>query len=198
MSRQTNRKIIALVNRKGGVSKTTSSGYFAECLRLAGRTVTGIDTDPEKGWVKWHATGALQYPVVAADHETLSKVVRSIEGDIVIDTPPNDREIIMKACLVADEVIVPVAATGHDMSRLASTMAEVEAIEQARNKPLASVLLTRWKPGLNIGREVAKAMEKREVPVVEAKIRNLTRYEAFTAPVYLDEYQAVLKELGII
>jgi len=41
-------------------------------------------------------------------------------------------------------------------------------------------------------------MEKREVPVVEAKIRNLTRYEAFTAPVYLDEYQAVLKELGII
>lgn len=192
------RKIIAVVNRKGGVSKTTSSGYFAECLLMAGKSVTGIDTDPEKGWVKWHGSAKLQYPVIAATAETLGSVVKGIDGYIVIDTPPNDGEIILSAGLLADEIVVPVAATGHDMSRLQSTLALVERVEQGRGKALASVILTRWKPGIRLGREVVEEMEKRNIPVAQTKIRNLTRYETFTLPTYLDEYQSVLKELGIL
>ena len=190
--------IIALVNRKGGVSKTTSSGYLAAVLKEAGRTVTGIDTDPEKGWKKWHDTGALPYPVITGDHKNLGVLVREIEGDIIIDTPPNDGEIIYKAALLADEVIVPIAATGHDVNRLASTLITVADIEQSRGKPLASVLLTRWRGGLTIGKEVLDALTEREIPILDARIRHLTRYESFTAPEYLDEYRDVLKELEVI
>lgn len=198
MVKERQRKVIVAVNRKGGVAKTTTCGYVAAVLHEAGLRVTGVDTDPEKGWMKWFNTGALPYTVVAADHESLLKTVRGIEGYVVIDTPPNDGEIITKACLIADEVIIPVAATGHDMSRLQSTLAAVEDIETHRDKDLASVVLTRYKSGLAINREVIAAMGERKIPVAKTKIRHLTRYESFTSPVYLDEYRQLLSEIGVL
>ncbi len=192
------RKVIALVNRKGGVAKTTSSGYIAAVLHAAGHKVTGIDTDPEKGWMKWAATDSLDYPVVEANQETLLKIVREIDGYIVIDTPPNDGEIITKACLVADEVIVPVAGTGHDMSRLQSTLAAVGDMEAHRGEALASVLLTRWKPNLIISREVLREMERNKIPVAQVKIHERTAYEGLERPEYQQEYRAFLEELKVL
>lgn len=193
-----NRTVIAVVNRKGGVSKTTTCGYIAECLLQAHHPVIGVDTDPEKGWIKWSRAASLEYPVYEATAETVAKVVKDNVGFIIIDTPPNDGEIIFSAGLLADEIIVPVAATGHDVSRLQSTLALVERVEQAKQKPLASVLLTRWKQGTRISKEVMEHLETREIPVASTRIKNLTRYEAFGKPYFLEEYQAFLKEIGVL
>lgn len=191
------RYVIAVVNRKGGVSKTTTCGYISECLLQANRKVTGVDTDPEKGWVKWRRAANFDYPVLEATAETVATVIKELSGFIVIDTPPNDGEIIFSAGLLADEIIIPVAATGHDVSRLQSTLAIVERVEQAKQKPLASVLLTRWKHGTRISKEVVEHLSTRDIPVAQTRIKNLTRYEAFGQPSYLEEYEAFLKEIGV-
>ncbi len=195
---QTERKVIALVNRKGGVAKTTSSGYIAAVLHEAGRKVTGIDTDPEQNWVKWQATAKLPYPVVSATAKTLGKAVKDAPGDVVIDTPPNDGEIIMTAGLLADEIIIPVGATGHDMSRLQNTLELVERVEQARGRPLASVVMTRYNERTVLSREALAEMGERNIPVAQSKIRELERYKPFTAPEYQEEYLALLEELEIV
>lgn len=191
-------RVIAVVNRKGGVSKTTTCGYIAECLVRAEREVTGVDTDPEKGWVKWHRAAGLTYPILEATAETVASVIKGLSGFVIIDTPPNDGEIIFSAGLLADEIIVPVAATGHDVSRLQSTLSLVERVEQAKQKPLASVLLTRWKHGTRIGQDVMEQLEARNIPVANTRIRNLTRYEAFGQPSYTEEYEKFLQEVGIL
>ena len=191
-------KVVSFVNRKGGVSKTTSSVYLTMCLHRAGKQVTGIDTDPEKSWLKWHAAEVLPYEVVEGDRDNLTKQIKGVEGFVVIDTPPNDGEIIYKAASISDEVIIPLAATALDVNRLASTLNAVADVEEMRNRPLASVLLTKWQDNLVISKEVEAALAEQEVPLLDARIRSLTRYQGFGTPTYLEEYQAVLTELEVL
>lgn len=191
-------KIISFVNRKGGVSKTTSSVYTAMCLHQAGKRVTGVDTDPERSWLKWHAAEVLPYPVIELDRDDLTKQIRELEGFVVIDTPPNDGEIIYKAASISDEVIIPLAATALDINRLASTLNAVADVEEMRDRPLASVLLTKWQDKLVISKEAEVALAEQNVPLLDARIRNLTRYQGFGTPSYLEEYQGVLEELEVL
>lgn len=192
------RTVIVLANRKGGVGKTKGCIYIAECLRVADHKVIGIDLDPEKGWIKLHKNGALKYDVIEANAKTLKTIVQALEGFVVIDTPPNDVESLMKACLLADEVFVPLAATGDDMSRLDSTLAEIVAIEEARGVPLTTVYLNRWDGRKNISKETLELMNRRDIPVADQKIRYLTEYERFGPPLLLDEYNALLKEVKVL
>ncbi len=189
--------IIALVNRKGGVGKTTSSVYVAAVLRSESRNVLLVDTDPEAGAKKMADAGLLAYPVQQADLRSLSQIVKGWEGDVVIDTPPNDGEIIYKAAGLADEVIVPIAATGYDLSRLTDTLLILADVEEMRNKALTRVLLTRMQSGKLIARDVLQELEEREVPMFKQHIRYLTRYEGFTSPEYLDEYRNVFQEMMV-
>ncbi|CAA9254775.1 MAG: hypothetical protein AVDCRST_MAG93-1912 [uncultured Chloroflexia bacterium] len=190
-------KVISLVNRKGGVSKTTSSVYLAMCLHTMGKPVIGIDTDPERSWLKWSDAGVIPYPVTAGDRDDLKKQVNQLEGYVVIDTPPNDGEVIYKAASISDEVIIPLAATALDVNRLASTLAIVADVEEMRNKPVGSVLLTKWANNFAISKEVETALAEQKVPLLETRIRNLTRYQGFDTPSYLEEYGKVIAELGV-
>ena len=188
--------IIALANRKGGVGKTTSSVYLAAVLRSESRNVLLVDTDPEAGAKKMADAGLLPYPVEQADLRSLNALVKAWDGDVVIDTPPNDGEIIYKAAGLADEVIVPIAATGYDLSRLTDTLLILADVEEMRNRALTRVLLTRMQSGKLIAREVVQELEDREVPMFKQHIRYLTRYEGFTTPEFLDEYRKVYQEVG--
>lgn len=190
-------KVVSLVNRKGGVSKTTSSVYLAMCLHNMGKPVTGIDTDPERSWLKWSEAGVIPYPVMAGDRDDLKKQVNQLEGFVVIDTPPNDGEVIYKAASISDEVIIPLAATALDVNRLASTLAIVADVEEMRNKPLASVLLTKWSTSFAISKEVETALAEQKVPLLDTRIRSLTRYQGFNTPSYLEEYEKVIAELEV-
>ena len=187
--------VTALVNRKGGVGKTTSSVYLAAVLHSESRNVLLVDTDPEAGAKKMADAGLLAYPVQQADLRSLSQIVKAWEGDVVIDTPPNDGEIIYKAAGLADEVIVPIAATGYDLSRLTDTLLILADVEEMRNEALTRVLLTRMQSGKLIARDVLQELDEREVPMFKQHIRYLTRYEGFTSPDYLDEYRNVFQEM---
>jgi len=190
--------VIALVNRKGGTGKTTSAGYLAQIFHNRGG-VTGLDLDPDQSWLKWHRSGVLPYPVLAGDREDLHEQVASLGSKVVvIDTPPNDEAIVFKAAGVANEIIIPLAPTTFDLGRLATTMKTVADVERLRGVPLASILLTRWKPNLKVAQEVVDVLKEREAPLLVSRIRQLTRYTEFTTPDYLDEYEAVLKELEVL
>lgn len=191
-------KTIALINRKGGTGKTTSSGYIAQLLHEEGG-VTGIDLDPDQSWIKWFRSGALPYNVVAGSREDLIDQVEKIQTTfIVIDTPPNDEAIIFKAAGIADEVIIPLAATTFDAGRLLTTLKNVADVERLRKQPLASILLTRWQPHLKVSQDVLATMKERELPLLDAKIGNRTRYTNFETPTFLDEYRLALQELGVV
>lgn len=191
-------KVFALVNRKGGTGKTTSAVYIAQLFHLDGG-VTGIDLDPDQSWLKWYRSGNLPYLVVPGSRDDLHEQLEAIQTPyVVIDTPPNDEAIIFKAAGIADEVIIPLAATSLDVGRLLTTLKNVADVEKLRKQALASILLTRWQPNLKVAKETLTTIQERDLPLLDAKIGNRTRYTEFSEPHELDEYRRVLVELGAL
>jgi len=124
--------------------------------------------------------------------------VDEASGIVVIDTPPNDDALIYLAAGLADHVIVPLALTGLDVGRLLTTVNTVANVERMRGRALGSILVTRYRQRLLVAREILDELEQRRMPLLESRIRQLTEYERFAPPSYLDEYVAVLEELEVL
>ncbi len=191
-------KTIALINRKGGVGKTTSACYIAACLSAKGFPVLGLDLDPEQSWLNWYAQDVLPYEVKESTLSKLERDINAFDGFVVVDSPPNSRDAIEDIPMLADEVIVPLAPTVLDVNRLLGTVKAVAKAEKLRDKPLGSVLLVRYRQGLNLAKTVTEALDEQGFPLLESRIRQLTRYEEMAAPSYLEEYERVLKEIEVL
>lgn len=197
-----NRVVIAVVNRKGGSGKTTSSAFLASALHAAGRPVTGVDLEPNKSWLRVKlAGGMLPYEVIDGDRENLPQQVDAIEGDVVIDTPGNDEAVVMIASMVADEVIIPTKYSEIDAGRLMETVSVVAQVERVRGQPLASVLANEVRSNLVIARELREELAARSIPILDTHIPLRAAYQTFAkSPSRADlaPYEAVLKELEVI
>ena len=190
--------IVALVNLKGGVGKTTSALYFAAVAAERQQNPVVLDADNEHSALEWAASGELPFEVIAAERNRLARQARALEKDgstVVIDAPPNDREVLWAAAAVADRVVVPVAPTGVDVNRLRATLEVLLDVEATRGELDTSILLTRWDKRKRLAREAEDLLGK--FPLLDARIRSLTRYEdGFGGrPIYLEEYESAWKEV---
>lgn len=124
--------IVAYLNTKGGVGKTTSSIMTAEAARRAGYTSAVLDADPQGSASEWAegaaATGTpLQFRVQDANRATMSRKAEGIDADyLFIDTAPNDPAIIQAAASLADLVIIPTSSNPADMDRAIQTYQSIE------------------------------------------------------------------------
>jgi len=191
--------ILALVSLKGGVGKTTSAMHLAAVMVDDGRDVVVVDADTEQSALRWAAyADNLPFRVVPAEQDGLAQQARRelrAGAHVVIDTPPNNRELLMRASMVATHVIVPVLPTGLDIDRMMPTLRLLRDAQATREDLDIGILLTHWDKRKSLAGEASAALA--EYPVFGAKIRDLTRYEqAFgTTPTYLVEYAQVYEEM---
>lgn len=190
--------IIAIANLKGGVGKTTTAMHLAAVAERHGSTAVVLDADSERSAIEWAATGDLSFKVERANPDGLARQARAIEaggGVVVIDGPPNSRDLLWSAASVADRVVVPISPTGLDVNRLRSTLEVLLDIEASKKDMDTRILFTRWDARKVLAREAAELL--RDFPVMKSRVRALTRYEAAFGgmPEFLDEYERVYKEL---
>jgi chromosome partitioning protein len=193
--------IVAVVNLKGGVGKSTSAVYFATVASGGGEEVVVLDTDTEHSALEWASAGELPFEVVAAERDRLARQARELDGKrgdrrvVIVDTPPNDREVLRTAASVADRVVVPVAPTGVDVNRLRATLEVLLDVEAIRGDLDTSILLTRWDGRKRLAREAEELLGR--FPLLDSRIRALTRYEdGFGGrPWYLEEYGKAWEEV---
>jgi chromosome partitioning protein len=193
--------IVAVVNLKGGVGKSTSAVYFATVASGGGEEVVVLDTDTERSALEWASAGELPFEVVAAERDRLARQARELDGKrgdrrvVIVDTPPNDREVLRTAASVADRVVVPVAPTGVDVNRLRATLEVLLDVEAIRGDLDTSILLTRWDGRKRLAREAEELLG--QFPLLDSRIRALTRYEdGFGGrPWYLEEYGKAWEEV---
>ncbi len=191
--------VYAILSLKGGVAKTTTAMHLAACAAAAGARVTVLDADEERSASRWaeHA-GTLPFNVVAAERDRLAQQAREFEigGALVfIDTPPNNREILTRAGMLATSIVVPVVPTGLDIDRMRPTLELLRDVEATKGQLDVAILLCRWDGRTLLAREADSALK--DYPVLGTKIRQLTRYaQAFgTSPIHLDEYSAAWGEI---
>lgn len=190
--------IIAVTNLKGGVGKTTTAMHLAAVALRHGSAAVVLDADSERSALEWAATGELSFKVERANPDGMARQARTLEaggGVVIIDGPPNSRDLLWSAASVADRVLVPISPTGLDVNRLRSTLEVLLDIEASKKEMDTRILFTRWDGRKVLAREAEELL--REFPVMNSRIRALTRYEAAFGgmPDYLEEYEKVYKEL---
>jgi chromosome partitioning protein len=134
-------KVLAVINAKGGVGKTTVSTHLAVAAERMGLVAAILDLDPQPSSTMWadHRQG-VSPAVVAAQAARLPifiKQARDQDADLIIlDTPPRADGIAAEAVARADAILIPTPPRPIDLDALPQTI----QLARASGKPFFVVL----------------------------------------------------------
>ena len=96
-------KVIAILNQKGGVGKTTLAVHLATALARNRRRVLLVDADPQGSALDWAAarTTPPLFPVVGLPKNSIHKELPALAVNydfVIIDGPPRVYEVLQVRC----------------------------------------------------------------------------------------------------
>ncbi len=162
--------IVAFLNQKGGVGKTTLAINLAGAWAAQGRRVTVLDADPQASALDWaqarsHAGLPRAFGVVGLPRDTLHQeapaLARGVDH-VVIDGPPRVASLLRSALLAADLVIVPVQPSPLDGWASAEMLRLIDEARLYRSALRARFVLNRCAARTVIARETAQALADQE------------------------------------
>ena len=208
--------LIAVLNQKGGVGKSTTAVHLARWLQLQGRSVHLADLDPQQTASAWLAAAdELTIPnsvVEATADAVLDRLPVLAEGAdvVVVDGPAGLSDATRAVMLLADLVLTPVQPAGADLRSAVDVLRLVGQARMVRKGPPdAAVFLNRTTKGTRLlteAREVlsqlqgirplAAAITQRQA-ITDCFSQGITVFEASTGPPLeaAHEYKALFTEL---
>jgi chromosome partitioning protein len=204
--------VLAILNRKGGVSKTSLCANLGAELVALGRTVLLLDTDPQQSLTAWSGlgSGVLSTIVEAIDTTHPERFRAKVHAAakqadrVLIDTPPGFADPALLSALLADLVLLPVGPSPLDImaARDALALAQEARTQRGDHKPLirfvpskvSHTTLSRDLPDslADLGEKVLPAIGNRVV-VAEAALSGLTVQEYAPTSVAHEEFCALTR-----
>lgn len=168
-------KVLAVLNEKGGVGKTTIATNLARGLQLAGQSAIVIDSDHQGSARDWYAAASEDNslpPVVGMDRPPLFKNLKHVTQGFawaVIDGSPRIEELAVAAIKVADLVLIPVQPSPYDIWAAESLVDLVKTRQEiADGKPGAAFLISRQIVGTKLVGEAREALEGYHLPIFKS------------------------------
>ena len=161
--------LIAVLNQKGGVGKSTTAVHLARWLQLQGKAVHLADLDPQQTssfWLQAAEQFTIPCSVIPADADAaLEQLPPLLEGAdaVVVDGPAGLSDATRAVMLLADLVLTPVQPAGADLRSAVDVLRLVSQARRIRGGPPdAAVFLNRATKGSRLlaeAREVIAGLE---------------------------------------
>lgn len=171
--------VIAVVNQKGGVGKTTTSINLAKAFQLMGKTVAIVDSDAQGSVRNWKVKDEdNDMPVFAIDRPTIHKDVQALDVDIVIiDGAPSLEQISLSAIKAADLIVIPVQPSPLDLWATPDFLDRVkQRIELTDDKLKAVFLISRTIKNSSFAKEIREVLAHYELPILKQSITQYVDY----------------------
>jgi chromosome partitioning protein len=170
--------IVALLNQKGGVGKTTIALHLAGEWAKRGQRVTLVDADPQGSALDWSQQRAREslprlFGVVGLARDTLHReapeIARGVDH-VIIDGPPRVAGLMRSALLAADLVLIPVQPSPFDGWASAEMLSLLGEARIYRPQLVARFVLNRCAARTVIARETAETLADHDPPLLAARI----------------------------
>jgi len=176
-------RIIAVVNAKGGVGKTTLTSCLAVEASKESERVALVDLDPQRSLVSWwQRRGESKNPTIFASGASAAEAVEQLEQTrwdwVFFDCAPGFLTEMKEAIDVAHLALVPLKPSLADLE---STADALELARQAET-PVLCVLNEVPPRSSELADQIRQALVAQTVPVAEASISDRVSYpRALTA-----------------
>jgi len=168
--------IVALLNQKGGVGKTTLALHLAGQWAREGKRITLIDADPQGSALDWSEQRAREglprnFGVLGLPRDTLHREAPEIArraDHVIIDGPPRVAALMRSALLAADLVLIPVQPSPLDGWASAETLQLVKEARLFRPELRTRFVLNRCGARTVIARETIGTLIDHDPPALAA------------------------------
>ncbi len=182
-------KIVTYCNQKGGVGKTTSAVTFAVDLQRRGYSVIMFDADPQLSAYNWAEACQeddgfpIEIKVLANNAKLISKELKKYFDSydyIIIDSPPNLENGILRRCLlISDAYVLSFIPKSLELSALPPIKAYIEDVDIMRSEidscPLKGGLFYNMVNNTRLIKAVIDVVESDNLfPIFNTRIRTST------------------------
>ena len=190
--------IIAVIQQKGGVGKSTITANLAGELVSSGRSVKVFDLDPQQSLASWSrlGDGLLKeiVQVIPTDNpgDFKTSVMSSAGGfdRVLLDCPPGLPDSGIMAALLADLVILPVTPSPLDI--LAGKEALIFARDAQRKrkngKPVIRFAPARLSVNTVLSKDLPASLENLGEPILPGTSQRVAVAEAVLMGLTVGEY----------
>ena len=172
---------VALVNKKGGVGKSTIAVHLACSLFDAGKSVAFLDADEQCSSLHWLEEAAPEMACVSAYKvndclKAAQKLIAAYDW-VIADGPAGLDDISRTLLLLADLAVFPITPSILDVRSLSSS---ISILEYARGindgRPDARLVLSRMAKRGRISNEIASLTPSLGIKATKQTIRELMPY----------------------
>jgi len=170
--------IVALLNQKGGVGKTTLALHLAGRWAGKGKRVLVVDADPQGSALDWSEQRAREqlprlFGVLGLARETLHRELPAFAADadhVIVDGAPRTTGVARSALLAADLILIPATPSPFDGWASAEMLRLLGEARVFRPELVARMVLNRCAARTIIAREIADALAEHDPPVLASRI----------------------------